>query len=125
LSLYRREDSGVFWFDFTVDGTRHRGSTETKKQSEAKAIEAALVVKAKEQGSDAVRPVRAPILRDFAQRFLEWVEKSRLEPNTKRYYEFGWKLVATTDLANMQISRITPDDTGATRFLRVIEKDGV
>jgi integrase len=115
----------VFWYDFTVDGTRHRGSTETKKQTEARAMEAALIVKAKEQGSAAVRPVRSPILRDFAERFLDWVHGSKLEPNTKRYYQYGWKLLAATSLAGMQLSRITPDQAEAARFFRTIETDGV
>ena len=110
MGVYRRNDSGVYWYDFTVDGTRHRGSSGTKKLTEARAVEAALIVKAKEQGSDAVRPVRALILRDLAGRFLEWVQSSRLEENSKRYYQRGWKLISSTQLAGMQISRITSDD---------------
>ena len=51
MGVYRRNDSGVYWYDFTVDGTRHRGSSGTKKLTEARAVEAALIVKAKEQGS--------------------------------------------------------------------------
>ena len=110
----------MYWYDFTVDGTRHRGSCETKKLTEARAVEAALIVKAKEQGSDAVRTVRAPILRDLAGRFLEWVQSSRLEENSKRYYQRGWKLISSTQLAGMQISRITSDDIEATRFFRTV-----
>jgi integrase len=124
MAIVRRKDSGMYWYDFTIDGSRHRGSTQTKKLTEARAIEAALIVQAKEQGSDAVRPVRSPVLRDFALRFLDWVQSSRLEPNSKRYYQYGWKLMSSTQLANMQISRITSDDVGATRFLRTVSKDG-
>lgn len=114
----------MYWYDFTVDGTRHRGSTDTTKLTKARTIEAALIVKAKEEGSDAVRPVRAPILRDYASRFIEWVQSSKLEPNSKRYYEYGWKLLSSTRLANMQISRITSDDVEAIRFFRTIIKEG-
>lgn len=125
MAIFRRKDSKVYWYDFTIDGTRHRGSTDTTRLTKARTIEAALIVKAKEEGSDAVRPVRAPILRDYASRFMGWVQSSKLEPNSKRYYEYGWKLLSSTRLANMQLSRITSDDAGATRFFRTITKDGV
>ncbi len=124
MALYQRKNSSAYWYDFTVDGTRYRGSTDTNKITQARAFESSLISKAKESGSDAVRPVRAPILRDYAIRFLEWVTSSKLEPNSKRYYEYGWKLIASTPLAGMQISRITPDDTEAVRFHRAVEKDG-
>lgn len=124
MAIFRRKDSKVYWYDFTVDGVRHRRSTDTAKLTEARAIEAAFIVKAKEQGSDAVRPVRAPILQHYALRFIEWVQSSRLEPNSKRYYEYGWKLLSSTPLAKMQLSSITSDDADATRFFRAITKDG-
>ncbi len=124
LAIYQRKDSGVFWYDFTVDGVRHRGSTQSKKQAEARAIESRLIARAKEYGSDEVRPQRAPFLRDFAPRFLEWVDTSRLEPASKRYYKYGWNLVSATALAAMQISRITPDDVESVRFVRTQQIDG-
>jgi len=125
LALYRRKNSSAYWYDFTVDGKRYRGSTDTSKITQARAFESSLISKAKESGSEAVRPVRAPVLRDYATRFLDWVTASKLELNSKRYYEYGWKLIAATSLAGMQISRITPDDTEAVRFHRTVEKDGV
>ncbi len=114
----------MFWYDFTVDGVRHRGSTESKKQAEARAFESRLIAKAKEYGPDEVRSQRAPVLRDFAPRFLEWVSTSRLEPASKRYYKYGWNLMSTTALAAMQISRMTPDDAEAVRFFRTQRMDG-
>jgi len=84
-----------------------------------------LIAEVTERGSlAAVRPVRSPLLRDYSVRFLEWVQAARLEPNTKRYYERGWKLISTTKLAAMQISRITADDVEATHFHRTLEKEG-
>lgn len=124
MALYQRKDSGMFWYDFTVDGIRHRGSTESKRIAEARVIESQLIAKAKEYGSEEVRPKRAPILRDYSSRFLDWVESSRLEPASKRYYKYGWSLIATTALAAMQISRITPDDAEAARFFRDQRKAG-
>jgi integrase len=124
LALYQRKESGMFWYDFTVDGTRHRGSTESKKLAEARVIESQLIAKAKEYGSEEVRPKRAPILRDFSSRFLDWVENSRLEPASKRYYKYGWSLIASTALTAMQISRITPDDADAIRFFRAQQQAG-
>jgi hypothetical protein len=124
LALYQRKDSGMFWYDFTVDGARHRGSTESKRLAEARVIESQLIAKAKEYGSEEVRPKRVPILRDYSSRFLDWVESSRLELASKRYYKYGWSLIATTALAAMQISRITPDDAEAARFFRAQLKAG-
>ena len=79
------------------------------------------MVKAKQEGSDAVHPVRAPLLRELATPFLDWVESSRLEENSRRYYERGRKLLSSTQLAGMQISRITSDNIEATRFFRTVE----
>ena len=60
MALYRRKNSSAYWYDFTVDGKRYRGSTETSKITQARAYESSLISKAKESGSDAVRPVCAP-----------------------------------------------------------------
>jgi integrase len=39
MSLYRREGSPFWWYDFTVDGVRFRGSTNAEGKREAKAVE--------------------------------------------------------------------------------------
>lgn len=42
MSIRKRGDSPFWWYDFTVAGTRYRGSTEVADKAEAKKIEAKL-----------------------------------------------------------------------------------
>jgi hypothetical protein len=35
-------------------------------------------------------PKKAPVLLEFSRRFLEWLDKVRLEDKTKTYYRDGW-----------------------------------
>jgi integrase len=125
MSVYRRPNSSVYQYSFYVDGKRFRGSTKTSKITEARAKESALITKVLERGSmSSVRPVHAPLLREFATRFLEWVDGSKLELSTKTYYRRGWKLLASTRLAAMRISRITGDDVDATRIMHEVKEGG-
>jgi integrase len=62
------------------------------------------------------------MLREFAVRFLEWVESAKLETSTKKYYNAGWALLAPTKLARMRMSQITPDDIEATRIVHQVKK---
>ena len=39
MSLYRREGSPFWWYDFTVNGLRFRGSTEEESKSKARGVE--------------------------------------------------------------------------------------
>src|ERR1035437_8998452 len=93
MSVFKRTGSPVYQYSFYVDGRRFRGSTKTRKITEARAKEAALITKIIDGGTTQdLKPGRAPLLRDFAARFLEWVKGAKLEPATKAYYERGWKL---------------------------------
>ena len=124
MAVFKVKGSPFYQYAFMIEGNRYRGSTKSKKITEAKAREAELIATAKTRGSSAFRPTKAPLLRDFAPRFLKWVADSKLEPNSKRYYQYGWKLIAVTDLAAMRLSSITKDDAEATRFNSRIEKHG-
>lgn len=61
-------------------------------------------------------PRKAPALRVFSQRFLEWVDQSKLDGDTKIYYRNGWRLLAPTKLAGMRVDMITNDETEAVNF---------
>lgn len=54
MSLYKRGD--VWWYDFTVNGERYRGSTQLRGKAAAKAVEGAERERAK-LGSSAARPL--------------------------------------------------------------------
>ena len=93
MALYKR---GVTWhYDFAVAGKGYRGSTKEKSETRARAKESTLMAEVINLGESGI-PRKAPRLADFAPRFLEWVEISRLKPNTKRYYRHGWKLIEAT-----------------------------
>jgi integrase len=124
MAVFKVNSSPFYQYAFMIEGHRYRGSTKSKKIMEAKALEAEMIATAKARGSSAFRLGKAPILRNFAARFLKWVVDSKLEPNSKCYYQYGWKLKAATDLAAMRLSSITKDDAETTRFNRQIEKHG-
>lgn len=113
MSVYKR---GETWhYDFSMAGQRYRGSTKETVLSRARKVEALLITEARNRGPVAF-PKRAPILRDFSNRFFEWVEASQLEPASKLYYRNGWRMIRETPLAGMQLDRITTDQAQAIRF---------
>jgi hypothetical protein len=79
MALYRREGSSAWQYDFTVAGSRYRGTTKQKTKARANEIEAGLVLKAINKQLPAGAR-KAPTFLEFAQEFTEHVEKSRLIP---------------------------------------------
>jgi len=61
-------------------------------------------------------PQKAPVLLEFSRRFLEWLDKVRLEDKTKTYYRDGWRLLKTTTAVNMRLDQITRDVIETLRF---------
>ncbi|MBZ5648674.1 MAG: site-specific integrase [Acidobacteriia bacterium] len=113
MSLYKR---GRTWhYDFSMAGERYRGSTKETALSRARIVEALLMAEAKERGKSSV-PRRAPILSEFANRFLTWVDGSDLEPGSKRYYRYGWEMIQETQVAGMHLDKITTDETSELRL---------
>jgi len=106
--LYRR---GKTWhYDFTVAGRRQRGPTHETSESKARKIESKLIAEAEQRGPSAVLR-RAPLLSEFAPRFLNWVDQARgLAPNTRRYYRLGWDRIRKTPLMGMTLDRITTEE---------------
>jgi integrase len=106
--LYRR---GKTWhYDFTVAGRRQRGTTHQTSESRARKIESKLMEEAERRGPSAVLR-RAPLLCDFATRFLEWVDQARhLAPKSRRYYRVGWNQIRGTPLMGMNLDRITTEE---------------
>ena len=49
---------------------------------------------------------RTPLLSDFAQRFLTWVDDADLEPKTKAYYHNGWRVLSQTKVACLRLAEI-------------------
>ncbi|HEU5452999.1 MAG TPA: site-specific integrase [Terriglobales bacterium] len=104
--LYRRNQ--VWHYDFFVAGRRYRGTTKQANERKAQKIEAMLVAQAIQQGSTL--PRRPPTLSRFSERFLKWVEESRLCAGSKRYYRDGWALLKLQRVAGMTLTDIGNDD---------------
>lgn len=114
MRLFRKRKSKFFWYDFMVRGKRYRGSTKETKEQRASKIAGLKLAQAIE-GSDPLDR-KAPVLRQFSQRFLEWVKKSKLERKTQMYYENGWRLLSGTSIAGMRLDQITRDRVEALSF---------
>lgn len=112
MSVFRRHK--VWYYLFYVSGKRYRGSTKTENRKEAQRIEARARVAA-ERGQ-SLTPQKPPLLRDFAPRFLEFINESRLEAQSKRDYQNGWRLISKSKLVGMRLHEITPDDIETTHF---------
>lgn len=106
MALYRKENSPFWWADVRIDGQRHRISTKQKVKGAARTFETELI---QQLSSGGIRK-RAPVLREYAKGFLEYVEKTRLSDNTKKYYRDGWRLMEGQNIAGLRIDRITKAD---------------
>lgn len=112
MALYKR--GGVFHYDFTVDGHRYRGTTKETILSKARMVEAHLMNEAKRRKLTVQR--RTLTLAEFSKRFLDWVKTARLEPESRKYYESGWRMLSQTPIAAMRVAHITTDEAEALRF---------
>jgi integrase len=114
VELYRKKDSQFWRFDFKVRGKRYRGSTKETNIKRAEKV-AALKLSQAIEGTDPLDR-KAPSLQQFSTRFLTWVESSKLEQQTKRYYRDGWRLLSTTKILGARLDRISKDDAETLNF---------
>jgi site-specific recombinase XerD len=107
VKLFKKKKSQFYWYDFTVRGKRLRGSTEETNAARASKI-AGLKLAAALEGSNPLDR-KAPALREFSKKFLEWVTAAKLEQKTKLYYQDGWRLLSQTEIAGMRLDLINND----------------
>jgi integrase len=112
MALYKRGE--VFHYDFTIDGRRYRGTTKQGVFSRARIVEARLMNEARQRKLIIQR--RTLTLAEFSKRFLDWVGKSRLEPESKKYYQSGWRMLAETPISRVRLAHITTDEAELLRF---------
>lgn len=116
MKLYRQPGSKVWTADFIVDGRRYRTSTKQTTQGKALEVAAEFLRQAKDEEAPAVKS-RAPRVRDFAKKkFLPFVEASSLDPDTKRYYTTGWRLLEGSDAANWRLDQVTRSRADTLQF---------
>jgi len=77
-------------------------------------VEAQLMNEARRRKLTAQR--RTLTLAEFSKRFLDWVKTARLEAESRKYYESGWRMLSQTPIAAMRLSHITTDEAEALRF---------
>ena len=116
VRLFRKKMSEYYWYDFTVRGERHRGSTKETNETRAQKT-ATLKLAAAIKGSDPLDS-KPPTLREYANDFLQWVQTGRLESDTRRYYRNGWRLLQQTKIAGMRMDQITRDEIEKLKFPR-------
>src|SRR5215472_17066520 len=77
VKLFKKPKSKFYWYDFAVRGRRYRASTQETKSVKAlkiASLKLALVI----ENTDPI-PHKPTALRNFAERFLAWVDTARLE----------------------------------------------
>ncbi|HUV69997.1 MAG TPA: hypothetical protein VMW15_10075 [Terracidiphilus sp.] len=114
VKLFRKNESKYYWYDFTVRGERHRGSTKETNETRAQKA-AALKLAAAIKGSDPLDR-KPPMLREYSKDFLQWVETGRLESDSRRYYRNGWRLLEQTKIAGMRMDQITKGEIEKLKF---------
>jgi len=105
VDVFKKPKSKFYWYDFTVRGERFRGSTKETNQTRADKV-AALVLADAIKGSDPLDK-KPPTLREYSKEFLDWVETGCLEPDTRRYYRNGWRLLKAKKIAAKPMNKIT------------------
>jgi hypothetical protein len=81
---------------------------------------------ARAEERDGVLLRRSPVLREFSQAFLEWVEnQSTLKQKSKDYHANGWRLPADTDIAGVRLTQFpktTPTSSPLIGFRKLVSK---
>lgn len=114
MELFKRTDSNIWHFDFTVLGKRYRGSTKQRKRTAAEEFTARLFTEI--AGGKPYAANKPPTLIDLSTRFLAFIENARLADKSKAYLRNGWRLLSQTDIAGMRIDKILAEHTNALRF---------
>ena len=73
----KKPKSKFYWYDFTVRGRRYRAST--KERNSVRAFQVASLKLASAMENTSLLPSKPAVLGHFAERFLDWVNNSRLE----------------------------------------------
>ncbi len=106
MALFRKKGSPYWWADIRVEGNRYRISTKQTSRTKAAQFETSHIHQLSSGESMGIRK-RAPILRDYAKSFLDYVTETRRSDKTKEYYRNGWRLMESQRIAGMRLDAIT------------------
>lgn len=115
MKLYRKTKSRFWWVDFSVRGMRYRESTKETTRTRA-SIEAGKLIAKVEDQTDHLRVKKPKTLEAYAEDFVAWIEGSRLDGDTKRYYKNGWRMLKDKPIAKMRLDFIQFEHIDAMRF---------
>jgi len=101
---------GKYWhYQFEHNGVPYWGSTRETIKSKAETFEALKRAEVVQQTGNLMLR-KAPLLKEFAKRFLEHIQKRKLagslDADTERCYRNGWRLLETTDVVHMRVDQI-------------------
>ena len=105
VNIFKKANSRFYWFDFTVRGHRYRGSTGETKVVRATKVASMKLAQAVEHGD--LFSTRSTLLIEFSERFLTWLDETRVEEKTRKYYRNGCRLLKGTPVLSMRLTEIT------------------
>ncbi len=109
MSIFPRKGSPYLWCRFMLNGQRYARSTDTNKVKQAQRFESELKAKIL-AGMVSTTPGKAPVLADFADRYLLHIDRrteaGSLKPKTKLSYHNGCRLLSMTRAWKMRIDQI-------------------
>jgi integrase len=115
VKLFRKPGSRFLWYDFTARGERFRASTQETNLARAGKV-ASLRLADVLRGTDPLDR-KPPTLREYSKLFLEWVDRGRLESDTRRYYRNGWRLLEVhTRFIAKRMDKVSADEIENLRF---------
>jgi hypothetical protein len=114
VAVFKRAESRFYWYQFSIDGRRYRGSTKATNRTAAEMISGKKFLEATE--GLAPLPRKAPRLAEVAERFLGWIETSSVKHKTKLYYYAGWRLLSRTTISRLRLTEITEDEVASLSF---------
>jgi len=86
MSIYKRADSGLYWYRFEFGGRLYQGSTKMRNRKAAERIEAVIKTRLAEGRVGILERKPAPLLREYLPHFLEVVALG-CKPRTGRFYK--------------------------------------
>jgi len=120
MRLFKQPRSPYYFFDARINGKRQRISTQEISRRAAERVAANYLLKIG-AGDSVKRSRQIPTLQQFSERFFAWADNtSSLEPKTKKYYRYGWRLVSFTALAQTLIDQIDSEITDTLVFERPV-----
>jgi site-specific recombinase XerD len=114
VKIFKKAKSCFYWFDFTVRGQRYRGSTGETKAVRATKVASMKLAQAVERGD--LFSVRATVLSEFSERFLTWLDETRVEEKTRKYYRNGCRLLNPTTVFSLRLTEIRTEDAERLKF---------